>query len=56
MIRILSELMSVQVLSELMPFGMGSFAELIPLDMGSFRSLCLLAKVPIGIGAFWPHG
>ena len=43
MIRILSELISV--LSELMPFGMGSFAKLMPFGMDSFQSLCLLVGV-----------
>ena len=37
----LSELMSI--LSELMPFGMCSFAKLMPFGMGSFQSLCRLA-------------
>ena len=50
----LSELISV--LSELMPFGMGSFAERMPFGMGSFQSLCLLALVLVCLAyAFW-HG
>ena len=47
MIRILSELRSV--LSELMPFGIGSFAELMPFDMGCFQSLSLWH----GFGLAW---
>ena len=46
----------VMVLSELMPFGMGSFAELMPFGMGSFPRVCLLAWVLVSLAyALW-HG
>ena len=39
----------MQVMSELMPFGMGSFAELMPFGMGSFQSLWLVALVWVSL-------
>ena len=52
MIRILSELVSN--LSELMPFGMGSYEELTPFGMGSFQIMCLLAWVLVSLAyTFW---
>ena len=52
-IRNLSELMSV--LSELMPFGMGSFAQLVPFGMVSracayWHGFGLASLMPFGMG------